>query len=215
MDDNTNPAPGTDDANRRRLPLLRPELNCAHGFQEDVMSVSPYYNAPFGSGHDRAGWLRREIPGLGARWLDVAEGRLHELGQIEQAPVPPNVAGLLDPDGRALLRLALLAQLTPEDLEPVPGGCEIPWSGCPEHGDTLSHRGIVPGWYCDAQGHELYGQDTTFHRLRHCQQPAVAVLSCDGYAVAVCAGHLHSELERGSCGGEVFTVTAIDREDAA
>ncbi|MBF6131146.1 hypothetical protein [Nocardia brasiliensis] len=179
------------------------------------MSVSPHQHTAFGTGHDLAGWLRREIPGLGARWLDVAEQRLRDLVEVEQAPLPPNVAGLLDPGGRALLRLSLLAQLSPQDLEPVPGGCEIPWSGCPEHGDMLSHRGIVPGWYCDVPGHELYGQDTTFHRVRHCRQPAVAVLSADGLELAVCAGHLHSELELGSFGGEVFTVTAIDLEDAA
>ncbi|BAW05823.1 hypothetical protein [Nocardia seriolae] len=179
------------------------------------MSNSPHHPTPFGTGIDQAGWLRREIPALGAKWLDVAEARLHELVALEQVPVPPNVAGLLEPGGRALLRLALLAQLNAADLDPVPGGCEIPWSGCPEHGDMLSHRGIVPGWYCDAAGHERYGQDTTFHRLRHCQQPAAAVLHADGYALAVCSAHLHSELERGSCGGEAFTVTAIDPDQTA
>ncbi|MET8871701.1 hypothetical protein [Nocardia sp. NPDC004604] len=179
------------------------------------MSSQLFRHYPFGIGIDQAGWLHREIPALGARWLDEAEHRLRELVEVEQAPVPPNVAGLLAEDNRALLRLALLAQLTPADLEPVPGGCEIPWSGCPEHGDVLSHRGIVPGWYCDAEGHDRYGEDTTFHRLRHCHQPAVAVLSCDGEALAVCRGHLNSELERGSYGGEVFTVTDIDQDDAA
>ncbi|WP_024802314.1 hypothetical protein [Nocardia sp. BMG51109] len=185
-----------------------------HTMSENIRSSQTFRHYPLGIGSDEEGWLHRELPVLGYRWLDEAEYRLRELIEVEQAPVPENVAGLLDPGHRVLLRLALLAQLTPADLEPVPGGCEIPWSGCPEHGDVLSHRGIVPGWYCEADRHLSYGTDTTFHRLRHCHQPAVAVLGMDGHTLEVCRGHLKSELERGSY-GEVFTVADIDQDDAA
>ncbi len=171
----------------------------------------------FGIYPDYADWLSREVPALGAGWLDVAEQRLHELAEVEHAYMPPHVAGLLAEDGRTVLRLSLLLELTAEDLEPVPGGCEIPWTGCPEHGDTLALRGIEPGWYCegDPESRDHYGQDTTFGRLRHCRQPAVAVLHADGHELAVCSGHRSSEMERGSEIGEVFTVTDIDRDTNA
>ncbi|MBH0778738.1 hypothetical protein [Nocardia bovistercoris] len=180
------------------------------------MSFVGLHTTPFGTGHDRDGWLRREVPELGARWLDVAEYRLREMVELEgeRAPVPLNVAELLAPQRRDTLRLALLAQLTPADLEPVPGGCGVPWSGCPEHGDMLSHRGIVPGWYCDAEGHERYGEDTTFHRLRHCHEPAAAVLAMEGSELPVCAGHLRSELVHGEVGAP-FAVIEFTGQRAA
>ncbi len=206
------PLSGPDE--RRHRFLSRPDSNDTTD-REDPVSELPHYRFRFGTGLDLPGWLRREIPALGARWLDIAEHRLHELVSVEQAELPPSVAELLAPENRALLRLALLHQLTPADLEPVPGGCQIPWTGCPDHGDVLSHRVTVPGWYCDAPGHEMYGEDTTLLRVRHCHQPAVAVLSAPGHALPVCRAHLSSELEISADCGEPFTVIDLAQEDAA
>lgn len=214
MSTDITPTHGPDDADWRSR-VYGPDSNYPNDFQEEFMSYYlPHPRDHFGARDDLSGWLRREIPALGARWLDVAELRLRKLVEFEQQPVPPNVEELLTPDGRAMLRLALLAQLTPDDLEPVPGGCEIPWSGCREHADMLTHRWLVPGWYCDGDERD-HGEDTTFHRLRHCHEKAVAVLSADGHSLAVCTGHRNSELERGSYGGEVFDVIDIDQDAAA
>jgi len=45
----------------------------------------------------RAGWQRGMVPDLDAPWLDIAEDRLRDLLDFQQAALPPALAELLDP----------------------------------------------------------------------------------------------------------------------
>ncbi|MFF0494740.1 hypothetical protein ACFYTQ_37470 [Nocardia sp. NPDC004068] len=152
---------------------------------------------------------------LNAPWLDLAESRLRELVDYQGGSVPTEVAELLVPECREELRLRLWSRLRSEDLVPVPGGCEVPWSGCPDHGDLMEGRAASSGWWCSDPGHR-FGVDV-FGRLRHCQRPAIAVLSgLEGArTLAVCEGHRYSEVELASYGGEPVTVTDLGSGRAA
>ncbi|MBF6066061.1 hypothetical protein IU500_33910 [Nocardia terpenica] len=145
-------------------------------------------------------------------WLEVAEFRLRELVDVQGCRPPRELeamlAGPVD-ELHALLR----ARLRPALLTGRPGRCELPWLGCPRHGDLLGYRGH--GWGCTVSGCGFTLSDV-FARLRHCRRRAVAVLGeVDGsHTLAVCSGHLVSEWQLGDC-GLPFTVRRIGTDGLA
>jgi hypothetical protein len=152
-----------------------------------------------------------------ADWVDVLEQRMWELCPDLGCP----------PEGRwrrfrwALrYRLPLRVRIRTELTEwmvwgqpQLPHECEIPWNGCPRHGDLLELAGMKHGWRCSAEECD-YTLRTT-HRLLDCGQRAIAALSDadDSHRLLVCEGHLHSEAEGFSYGGEPVTVTYLDPPD--
>ncbi|GAB2540921.1 hypothetical protein [Nocardia heshunensis] len=160
---------------------------------------------------DRVGGSRALVPNLDAPWLDVAEQRLRDLLDDEQPTLPPELAELLASGDRDRLRLQLWTHLRAEHLDAVTGGCEMPWTGCPDHGDLLEHGVIAGRWRCTMPGHD-FTLESTFARLRHCQRPAVAVLvgePGESEGLPVCAGHAYSERDRASHGGDAVYVTPL------
>jgi hypothetical protein len=133
-------------------------------------------------------------------WLDLAESRLRELVSVQECPPPELVRLRGGPVGE------LQAVLRPAMVKGWPGRCEVPWQGCPRHGDLLEFRGS--GWGCPVDGC-WFDIGDRLTRLRHCRRRPVAVLGEPGpHTLAVCAGHLFSEWQQGEC-GMPFTVRLI------
>ncbi|MFI7003632.1 hypothetical protein [Nocardia sp. NPDC050175] len=143
-------------------------------------------------------------------WLDRAELRLRELVSVHDCPPPDLVRLLGGPVDE--LQAVLQEALRPAFLKALPGRCEVPWQGCPRHGDLLEFQSL--GWGCTVEGC-WFGIDDRLTRLRHCRRRPVAVLGEPGpYTLAVCAGHLYSEWELGQC-GMPFTVRLIGKQQLA
>lgn len=171
---NANPHPHSHD----RIAPIRP-IRPVTSRSDDRLAAAAAWSRQPGNARfvaDGDGDSHGLVPNLDTPWLDIAEQRLHELLDGEEVTLPPEMAGLLDPGQRDQLRTRLWATLRAEHLDPVPGVCAMPWTGCPEHGDLMEHSRIVPGWSCTMPGHDFTIEDT-LERLRHCPRPAIAV--CD------------------------------------
>jgi|GEM_PF-6324935 len=144
-------------------------------------------------------------------WLDTAENHLRDLAAEQDPPVPPHLADLLTPHGRDKLRTLLRSQVGPDHATGGTDRCEIPWQGCPRHGDALAPRSLVEGWRCTVEGCG-FTTDTAVSRMQHCDRPAVAMLTGEPDApdgLAVCAAHLESETDRASYGGDAMYVRPL------
>jgi len=172
--------------------------------QENIMIPHPAHTHPAAA---------ESVPPVSANWPDVVEDNVKTLlpdwDWTTRSPMWR--AGLWL--WRRLLRRHIRAQLSPEALEAVPGGCAMPWGGCPEHGDLLEYAGFANGWVCPDCGYTVQ----TVSRLAHCARTAVAVLTDTdgGTPLPVCDGHLRSEVDDASYGGEPVTVTYLDPRRAA
>lgn len=74
--------------------------------------------------------------------------------------------------------------------------CDMPWRGCPAHGDSYLRWSRWRGWRCrkDDCGYRLPGPEFN----RHCDQPSVVVValpSAPDVRRRLCVGHLESERE--------------------
>lgn len=167
----------------------------------------------------RLGWTRDSVSGAWTpddSWLDAAENHLRDLTAEQDAPVPSYLSDLLAPNGRDGLRALLRSQVGPDRVSGAAGSCEMPWQGCPRHGDALAPRPLVAGWRCTVQGCE-FATDSAVSLMQHCDRPAVAMLAADPDApdgFAVCDGHLRSETDRASYGGDaMYTLPLAANQD--
>ncbi|MFF3568254.1 hypothetical protein [Nocardia jiangxiensis] len=154
-----------------------------------------------------------------SRLVDVAEERLRLLVPGLDRVRPGPAGRVADALTRRWLRTLIGVHLTDFDITPtwrLPFLCGVERQGCPRHGDLLEFAGWRHGWRCPVDGCG-YIMTNVVMRAMHCQQLAVAVLTdADGvYELPVCEGHLRSEVENASYGGEPFTVIMLDDQAAA